>query len=211
MTTLVGATSPLQIARSALEPAMEPLMPAPLRHRATVMRQHHHLGRRHQHLEVAANTEQTVAIAAMTTLVGAISLLRTAKFAPEPSMPVPQRRRAVVMRQPQCRLLQHPRRRLRHHQSRRHRQDQYLASAVGVVVQAAPIQMIGATRTMRIATHALGNGALCRRNLFSSVQSADPLHDLLPDGDCIQSSEWIADDVNQDWFRTLFTWLQDFN
>merc|ERR1719336_1865217 len=59
MTTLVGATSPLQIVRSALEPAMEPLMPAPPRHRATVMCQHHHLGRRHQHLEVAANTGRT--------------------------------------------------------------------------------------------------------------------------------------------------------
>merc|ERR1719220_323411 len=105
----------------------------------------------HQDLEVAANLGQTVATAAMTTLVGAISLLRTVKFAPEPSIPVPQRRRAVVMRQPQCLVP---------------------ASAARVVVQAAPIQMIGATRTMQIAPHALGNGALRRANLLPPVQSA---------------------------------------
>lgn len=38
-----------------------------------------------------------------------------------------------------------------------------------------------------------------------SASQADPLHDLLPDEDCIQSSEWIAYDVSQDWFSTLFT------
>merc|ERR1712045_1056206 len=127
MTTQVGATSPLQIAR----PALEPLTPVPLRQRATVMRQlrcrllqrHHHLGRHHQHLEVAANTGQIVPTAAMTTPDGAISPLRTARSAPEPSMPVLQRHRAVVMRQPQFRFLQHPQRRLRHHQPQRHRQD----------------------------------------------------------------------------------------
>jgi len=131
MTTLVGATSPLQIAR----PALEPLTPVPLRQRATVMRQlrcrllqrHHHLGRHHQHLEVAANTGQIVPTAAMTTPDGAISPLRTARSAPEPSMPVLQRHRAVVMRQPQFRFLQHPQRRLRHHRShhrsQRRRQD----------------------------------------------------------------------------------------
>jgi len=92
-TTAVGATSLLQTARSA----PEALMSVPLRHRAVVMRQHqclqhhHRLGRHRLPLEVAANSGQTVAIAATTTPVGATSLLQIAEFAPELSMPVPLR------------------------------------------------------------------------------------------------------------------------
>jgi len=52
---------------------------------------HPHLGRRHLPPEVAANSGQTVAIAATTTPVGATSLLQIAKCAPEPSMSVPLR------------------------------------------------------------------------------------------------------------------------
>jgi len=141
-TTLVGATSPLQIARSA----PEPLIPVPLRHRAMVMRQHqcrllqhrHHLGRHHLSLEVAASSGQTALIAAMTTPVGATSLLRTAKFAPEPSMPAPLHHRALVMRQPQCRHLQHHRRRLRrlrHRRSQRHRRDLHSHQSIATRTQ----------------------------------------------------------------------------
>merc|ERR1712151_47561 len=93
MTTLVGATSLLQTARSAPEASMT----APLRHRAMVMHQrqhHHHPGRNRLPLEVAANSVQIVAIAATTTPVGATNLLQIAKFAPEVSMPVPLRHRA---------------------------------------------------------------------------------------------------------------------
>jgi len=131
-TTRVGATSLLQIVRSALEP----LMLVPLHHHAVVMRQHqcrvlqrhHHLGRCHLPPEVAANSMQIAPIAATTTPVGATSLLQIATFVPEPSMPAPLRHRAMVMRrhqcrllQHQCRLLQHRQRRRRHHRSQRHR------------------------------------------------------------------------------------------
>jgi len=84
-TTPVGATSLLQIAR----PAPEPLMPVLLRHRAVVMCQR--LGRHRLPLEVAADSEQIVAIAATTTPVGATNLLQIAESAPELSMPVPLR------------------------------------------------------------------------------------------------------------------------
>jgi len=90
-TTPVGVTSPLQIARSA----PDLLMPVPLRHRAVARQhQHHHLGQHHLPLGVAANSGQTVAIAATTTPVGATSLLQIAKFAPEASTPVPLHHRA---------------------------------------------------------------------------------------------------------------------
>jgi len=82
-----------------------------------MMDQHrHHQGRHHLPLEVAANSVQIVLIAAMTTLVGVTCPLQTAKSAPEPLMPVPLPRRAMVMHLLQCRLLQ---RRRRHHRHRR--------------------------------------------------------------------------------------------
>jgi len=107
---------------------------------------HHLLGRHLLPLEVAANSGQTVPIAAMTTPVGATSPLRTAKFAPELSMPVQLRHRAMVMRQPQYQPLQHHQR--RHRRSQRHRQDHcqrsiatrtQLRHSCAQVVQCAPI------------------------------------------------------------------------
>jgi len=86
-----------------------------------VLRHPHHLGRRRLPPEVAANSGQIAVIAVTTAPVGATSLLRTAKFALEPSTPVPLRHRAMVMRQPQCRFLQHHQRRLHHRRSQRHR------------------------------------------------------------------------------------------
>jgi len=80
-----------------------------------------HLGRHHLPPEVAANGGQTVAVAARTTPVGATGLPRIAKFAPEPSIPVPLRHRAMVMRQPQRRILQRHQHRRRHRRSQRHR------------------------------------------------------------------------------------------
>jgi len=75
---------------------------------------HPRLGRRHLPLEVAANSGQIALLVATTTQVGATSLLQTARYVPEPLMPVPLRHRAMVMRQHQCRLLQ------RHHHLGRH-------------------------------------------------------------------------------------------
>jgi len=96
-----------------------------------VVLRHLGLGRRRLPPEVAANSGQIAVIAVTTAPVGATSLLRTAQFALEPSTPVPLRHRAMVMRQPQCRFLQHHQRRLRHHRyhhrchhrSQRRRQD----------------------------------------------------------------------------------------
>jgi len=91
-TTPVGATSLLQIAR----PAPDPSMPVPLRHRAVACQhqRRHHPALHHLPLEVAANSVQTVAIAARTTPDGATSLLQIAKRAPEASTPVPLHHRA---------------------------------------------------------------------------------------------------------------------
>jgi len=119
MTTLVGATSLLPTVRSALEPSM--LLPQ--RHPAAgtrrLLQRHRYRHPCHCRLpqEVAANLGQTAPIAVTTTQDGAISLKQTAKFALEPSMQVPLRRRALVMRQHQSRLL-------RHHPHRHHRSRQ---------------------------------------------------------------------------------------
>lgn len=133
-TTPVGATSLLEIAR----PAPEPLMPVPLRHRAMVARQHqchHHLGQHHLPLEVAANSGQTVAIAATTPPVGATSLLQIARPAREPSTPLPLHHRAGDA-------------------------PALVSTPVRAARIAATIHATGATRISRTARHALGNGAL---------------------------------------------------
>jgi len=119
---------------------------------------HPRLGRPHLPPEVAANSGQIAVIAARTTPVGATSLLQIATSAPEPSMPAPLRHRAMVMRQHQCRLLQHHQRR-----PNRLRQLQEQGSVAGALARVAQTRMIGATRMPRIATRALGNGVLCRR------------------------------------------------
>jgi len=88
-TTLVGATSPLQIAKSALEPSM-PVLPLHLAEQT--LRQ-----RRHRLLPVAAADSGMIAvIAATTTVVGATSLPQIAKSALEPSMPARPRHLAEV-------------------------------------------------------------------------------------------------------------------
>merc|ERR1740123_944204 len=71
-------------------------MPVPLRHRAVACQhqRRHHPALHHLPLEVAANSVQTVAIAARTTPDGATSLLQIAKRAPEASTPVPLHHRA---------------------------------------------------------------------------------------------------------------------
>merc|ERR1740121_2032524 len=100
----------------------------------TMVRRHPHLGRRHLPPEVAANSGQTVAIAATTTPVGATSLLQIAKFAPEASTPAPLHHRAGD------------------------------APAASTPVRAAriarTIHATGATRISRAARQSQGNGEL---------------------------------------------------
>jgi len=140
-TTPAGATSLLQIARSA----PEALMSVPLHHRAMVTRQHqhhHHLGQHRLPQEGAASSGQTVAIAATTTPAGATSLLQIAKFALEASTAVP----------------------LHHHAG----EAALVSTPVWASRTAAVICATGATRISRTARHALGNGAFWQSSSFFS-------------------------------------------